>query len=400
MKKSTQNSITDRRTMVMLLSPGAELSKFEIKGDLERMISYIKSYSLLFDIVLVSSDVSSYKSLVKKRVGVDIEHITLPFLPGKILRNIYYFSYLPYLVRKRLRRKEISVIKSFGVPAEVIASRIRNESCRTILLWDYEWAMLKARRSRMPLLNTGFRYLENKALRNSDYIFTSTDFLRERLIEKGVSESRIRVTPNGINLRLFSCSQSKLSLRNKHGFSKKDFIVLYVGQIVKNKGVEFLIECASKLCVLDKNAKFILVGDGALRRKLEKKTSFLGLSKNVSFFGFVQKEKLWEYYSMADIFFFPSSSEGQPSVILEAWAAHLPIIATDVPGINNLVTHNSTGLLIKENDSLELLMNCRLLRDNKKVRDKITVNGHKKVQDFSIEKMHVHELRQIFEVLT
>jgi glycosyltransferase involved in cell wall biosynthesis len=103
---------------------------------------------------------------------------------------------------------------------------------------------------------------------------------------------------------------------------------------------------------------------------------------------------------MADIFFFPSSSEGQPSVILEAWAAHLPIIATDVPGINNLVTHNSTGLLIKENDSLELLMNCRLLRDNKKVRDKITVNGHKKVQDFSIEKMHVHELRQIFEVLT
>lgn len=122
--------------------------------------------------------------------------------------------------------------------------------------------------------------------------------------------------------------------------------LLFVGRLARQKGVDVLLEALAKIAALP--WRLTIAGDGPERAALAEQAARLGLAKRVHFRGWVQREELPELYRSADVFVFPSHDEGMPNVVLEAMASGLPIVATQVPGNDELVREN--GRLVPAGD--------------------------------------------------
>jgi glycosyltransferase involved in cell wall biosynthesis len=163
--------------------------------------------------------------------------------------------------------------------------------------------------------------------------------------------------PNGVDTTRFSPGAA--SLRNDVPQ------LLFVGRLARQKGVDVLLDALA--LVRDHPWQLVVAGDGPERAPLAEQVSRLGLADRVHFRGWVQREDLPDLYRSADVFVFPSHDEGMPNVVLEAMASALPIIATRVPGNDELVRDN--GKLVPPGDArafaeaLQPLLSSETLRE-------------------------------------
>lgn len=156
----------------------------------------------------------------------------------------------------------------------------------------------------------------------------------------------IKLIPNGIeDIFLDVCSRR----RQSDGVLR----VLTVGSLIPRKGVDQIIQAMAGADNRE-NLFLSIVGTGPEAAALSQMVSDLGLARNVRFVGQVAASDIPDTLADADIFVLASHSEGRPNVILEAMAAGLPIIASDIDGTNELVTHNKNGLLFPDGSIKEL----------------------------------------------
>ena len=148
------------------------------------------------------------------------------------------------------------------------------------------------------------------------------------------------------------------------------FIVGYVGQLISRKGLPVLIEAFAKFRAPKK--KLVLVGDGPQRAELEMQVAQLGLQDDVIFFGF-RNDRL-TFMKGFDLFALPSRLEGIPRCLMESMAARVPIVASDIPGCNDLIEHDRTGLLFKLDDVAALTAAMERLLDPAE-RERLRVNA-------------------------
>lgn len=144
---------------------------------------------------------------------------------------------------------------------------------------------------------------------------------------------------------------SKNELRDKYGIDKNGTVILSLGSINEVKGSDILLKAFFSLgnaYIKSNNLQLIYVGDGALKDKLEYETVKKNFIQFVKFFGYVPHEKVSEIYKLADIFVMPSHFEGKPISLLEAMFNGLPIIGSNVNGINNLIIHKKNGVLFEK----------------------------------------------------
>ena len=148
------------------------------------------------------------------------------------------------------------------------------------------------------------------------------------------------------------------------------------GRLSKEKNQKLLIDAVKVLCQEYENLSLTILGDGPLRNELENYVTDNGIENIIHVEGNVANVE--EYFSKSDIFVLSSSYEGLPLVILEAMAAQLPIISTDVGGIKDIVTNN--GILV-EAENIDALVNAlKKLIENKSLREKLGNNSLKNVQ--------------------
>lgn len=150
------------------------------------------------------------------------------------------------------------------------------------------------------------------------------------------------VTPSMFNLpsRRFLCRKPVQDV----------FDVVYFGRMTRGKGIDLLIEAFGRLVKDFPYARLSLIGSGERISLLQKLVQELHLSDRVQFTDWLQNDALFSRLSAADLFCLPSFSEGLPSSILEAMSIGLPIIATDVGGVSEIIEHNVSGILIPPRD--------------------------------------------------
>lgn len=177
-------------------------------------------------------------------------------------------------------------------------------------------------------------------------------------------------------------------------------IILSVGRLVWQKGHKYLIKACS---ILKENGiKFhcIIIGDGPERRKLEFLIEKYNLHGVVQLKGRMLPEQVVTYYDKADIFVLSSVSEGIPVVLMEAMAKEIPVIASRITGIPELIDHNFDGILVPPTDVNQIASNIKSLVEDDARKKKIGVNARKKIlEKFDIQN-NVKELKSIFEVMT
>jgi glycosyltransferase involved in cell wall biosynthesis len=144
----------------------------------------------------------------------------------------------------------------------------------------------------------------------------------------------VHVVPNGVDIDWFGPPTERVRPADP-------LRVLCVGRLVRQKGFEFVIDAVSRA---DAPSVARIVGDGPLRTSLMAKAASLG--HRVEFSGWVDRPDLPAHYQWADVLCLPSFEEGMPNVVLEAMAAGLPTIASDVYGMRDLVEPGQTGFLV------------------------------------------------------
>lgn len=247
----------------------------------------------------------------------EILHVTKDFSPNIIhVHNIFFTTSLIGVLIKQLYNRKFIVTAHLGdIQNLALIGQLKAFSAMC-----YE------------------RFFGRIMLASSDKVIAVSNAVRQHLLSIGVPSEKIVVIPNGVDLEEFNSAVHK---------SKEEQInVIFVGRLLPNKGLEYLIDAAKS--VVSKRSigiKFKIVGDGSYRAKLENLVERNGLRSYFDFLGKVPKVS--DVLHSGGIFVRPSLTEGMPLTVLEAMACQLPIIATNVAGTPELIIQNETGLLVE-----------------------------------------------------
>lgn len=174
-------------------------------------------------------------------------------------------------------------------------------------------------------------------------LVASSSRTRSNAVQAGIDPNRIKVIHNAI-MPFDVGGVDRNAVRNKLGLRHDDIFLLAVGRLVYEKGHEFLVEAMSKVAQVNDRAVAGICGEGPLREQLSRQIEALGLQEKVKLLG------LWndipELLAAADVFVLPSRWEGLPMALLEAMMAGLPVVATRVEGVEDVVEHGAHGFLV------------------------------------------------------
>lgn len=229
------------------------------------------------------------------------------------------------------------------------------------------------------------RYLlQRMASTRVNAIFSVTEQLKRDLVKHiGIPAERIRVLYNGVDLKKFSAARQG-DLRRQLGLGNNDLIVGSVGRLVPVKNYALLLNAVHKLRA--EHVHVVLVGDGPERAALEELARSVGMATRVHCLG--HRNDVAELVPQMDIFVLPSLSEGMSNTLLEAMAAGVPVIASQVGGSPEIVRNEKEGLLFCSDDVAELQIKLQRLVGNPSLRIQLGDAGrHRVLRDFSMDAM-------------
>ncbi len=185
---------------------------------------------------------------------------------------------------------------------------------------------------------------ERILLKKTKRIVTVSEDLRRKMAATGVDLSRVNVIPNGIDIDEFWKPDVRDGKRRALGFSENDIVIGHIARLVPLKNQKFLIALFKGLFNENPTLKLVIVGDGPLNNELRSYARDIGLAKSIIFLG--QRSDIAELLSSFDLFVLPSLTEGISITLIEAMAAGIPVIASDVGGNPELIQNGKTGLLV------------------------------------------------------
>lgn len=212
------------------------------------------------------------------------------------------------------------------------------------------------------------------ALRRFDLVVPLSEELMSDMRRFNVPEQKTRFVRNGVDLKDIGAELETLSASDA---TQKT--VGFIGQMIPRKGVVDLLEIFNRLHEEDSSLRLQLVGDGNQRPELEERAARLGCGSSVEFLGF-RSDRL-QLLSGFNLFVMTSSLEGIPRCMMEAMAVGVPVVAYDIPGVDQLVEHGRTGLLAPLGDKRALAECCRQVLSDPELSSRLVSNARKHIED-------------------
>ena len=256
-------------------------------------------------------------------------------------------------------KRQPDIIVTNSVKSHVLAWRSR--------LWkQFPWVAFHhgytTTDRKMRLYNRFDRF----SLPKADLVVTVCDaFARELAKAAGVPAGKIRVQHNSIRPPAQPTPEDVRALRERHGITNDLRVILSIGRLSKEKAQADLIEAFRRLSEShpELNVKLLLAGEGPERAALLAAAQRARISERVAFTG--QVKDVQPLYAIANVFVLSSHSEGSPNVLLEAIAARVPVVATSVGGVPEIVANEKSALLVRARDPAALAAAiARILRDS------------------------------------
>jgi glycosyltransferase involved in cell wall biosynthesis len=316
------------------------------------------------------------QTLLQKRA---IE-LGIPTHPMSVRNDVGFVSLIQLITVLRKLRPEIL---AFNTPRPIligsVASRFASVSARVVF-----------RRVNFPLRKnflTRFKYTWG-----IDCIVAISESIRLQLEVSGIPSSKIRTIYEGMDLSLYSRNADW-----EKSDPGKPTVVGPVAHLSPEKGIQYLIEAASLIQDVHRRLRFVVVGDGTCLPGIKALARKKGLENVFQFAGFHPNTS--QFMKTFDIFVLPSLSEGLSSAILEAMATSLPIVATEVGGIPELVKNGDNGLLVAPADPESLSLALQHLADNPDEARHMGLRGRKLMEEQFTLKRKIEETEQLCYLL-
>jgi len=288
-------------------------------------------------------------------------------------------------------------------PGEIAALRYtKKKKVPFILTYHGDWQESFGGFVRRMALFFYNKYLLDKVLSCADIIISPSEYYIDESRFLGEYRDKIVAIPNGINVEDFNIPLSKEECRGKLGLPVDKNIILFVGSLTPYKGPEVLVKAMQKIVKEVPDTELVFVGSGKMRDELGKLAEKIGIKNNLKFAGFVEESMKPLYYKAADIFALPSTlnTEVFPIVLLEASAAGLPMVVSDLNTFKCIIEDGYNGLFTKRGDEKSLADAIVYLLENEDIREKMGKNARKKVENYSWDRIAKETEKVYYEVLS
>ncbi|MFY9107270.1 glycosyltransferase family 4 protein [Aliarcobacter cryaerophilus] len=337
---------------------------------------YLSSY---FDVKLVTS-FSEKNQEISKAEGVELKSIDMT-------RQITIIKDLKALIElyKYFKNQKPDIVYTFTPKAGLLGMMASFLSRVPVRIHNVVG---------MPLMEaTGKKFILLKFIERLTYLFSTNLFCNsfglKKFINENLTKKDVKVIAqgsiNGVDTEFFKNTKTldeKELIRDKFKIDKKDFVITFVGRIVKDKGINELIEAFINLSKKYNNLKLLLVGDYEEHLNPIKNENKILIDSLDSIITVGFQNDIRDFLSITDLFVLPSYREGLPNSLIEAGSFGIPLLATNINGCNEIIDDCITGILVEKKSAKKLEEAIDKLLEDKELYNSIKL----KVRDRIIEK--------------
>lgn len=324
----------------------------------------------------------------KKEIAREIEALEIPCFA---LNRKEYNKFSPGIILdlyRLMRTHHIHVLRThkyranlYGRPAARLAR------VPVVIASEHNIYRDREKRLRRKLLNKFLSGITDKVVAVSEAI--KSDIAR---YDK-VNQSKLLIIRNGVNIDKFTAKGAFANVRKELGIRDETTLIGFIGRLVQNKGLEYLLEAFSRVKKECVDSTVMIVGYGSLMEELKKSAQRKGIGNDVLFTG--QRRDIPAVLSAIDIFAMSSVKEGLPNALLEALAMGKPVVATAVGGIPEIVENGVTGLVVRPADPGALEEAILRLINDKSLANRLGAEA----QDFIIQNHSIETTVQKWQSL-
>lgn len=282
---------------------------------------------------------------------------------------VYILTTLPFLLllsRRIIKKEKVNLLHCQGFLSSLVGWRLGGRFHLPYIIT-------------VQRIETKKGFWRKKVYKEAKVCIAASSAIKNYFREIGCQN--IEVIPNGIDLARFQ-GLSRERERRLLGLTD-EFAVITVARLEKVKGVDYLIKAFSILIKKISRAKLFVVGDGSERKQLEGLVLDLGLGEKVRFLGEVPNKEIPQYLAAADCFCLPSRREGFGIAVLEAMAAGVPVVATKVGGVPDIIENQKDGLLVESQNPKVLSAALLEIASNSGLAERLKQNAQLKVQQYN-----------------
>jgi len=285
-----------------------------------------------------------------------------------------------------LKEKEIHLIHTHGYKSDIIGVLAARKAGIPCVVTPHGFENAKDLKLKL------FIWLGCKTMRFAAKVVPLSEQLLKDCKQVGVPNKKLLYIQNGVDL-------SEVEQQEKPARATKDEKRIgFVGQMINRKNIFDLLDIFDELHARHPNTRLTLLGDGKQRKALEEYSLKLSSQSHIEFLGF--RDDRLALLKSFDLFAMTSTLEGIPRCLMEATAAGIPVAAYDIPGIDQLITHNKTGLLAPLGNKQQLLAHWETLLFESETASKLATAAKSYVYEHYSGQRMANEYTTLFEELT
>ena len=277
---------------------------------------------------------------------------------NKLLLFVLPFFLISFFLSSIKHVKQADIIQCLWFPLGVLGIFLN--------FFHKKKLIVNLRGSDRKYLKKGRSLLSIIILRKSDALIAVGKELLKEI--NTPDKKKLFFIPNGVDV----------SSKKKFEFDFSQRIILFAGNLTKNKSVNTLLD-AAKIIKKTHNFKLVIVGEGPEKKSLEEKAQ--GLEEKIKFLNFLPQKELFYLLEKSHVLVLPSLSEGRSNIVLEGFASGLPVIASDIPANREIVIDKATGFLFTPKNQTELAEKIALIFKRENLRDELVHGAKKFIQD-------------------
>ena len=310
-------------------------------------------------------------ALELRKAGFDCREIPVALRPfGDHLRVARCWK----LVWRQLKANNFDLLHTHGYFADVVGIPVARlaglrsmSTCHGFISNNWKWRI--------------YNMVDRFALGFASKIVAVSEEIKRDLLRRGLNSKRVQVIANAVSVAEEGrvSRSSRQVTRNGHGISPDEYVVGFLGRLSHEKGLIYLLNACANLARQEVNFKLLIIGEGAEREELQQLSSKLQLGSRVIFAGF--QNNIDEWLACMDIFVLPSLTEGTPMALLEAMANGVPVAASAVGGVPQVITHGKTGLLFSPGRADEIAEAIQILYRDRATGQSLAANALSHVRE-------------------